>query len=199
MKTKILFVFILLIFASSIKGNNRTQKLWVHQFTPMGSFKYSEMSTLKDSAMLPTIEFGFARVFGEKNDFGNWGILPMGYDWSYYAPYFSFEYRWAIEYGIPDGPIDIQKTIPHFMLNLGIMGGKGALITLFPIPLGLNGNFAFCSDFKDLFIKYSVSWDLDKVSIHVGNYINLTSRGPYPDYLSTSFIELRVLLWDVDY
>jgi hypothetical protein len=61
------------------------------------------MTTLKDSAMLPTIEFGFARVFGEKNDFGSWGILP------------------------------------------------------------------------------------------------LTSRGPYPDYLSSSFVELRVLLWDVDY
>ncbi|MDX2362500.1 MAG: hypothetical protein QNK23_16955 [Crocinitomicaceae bacterium] len=113
--------------------------------------------------------------------------------WYHYSlPYISVDYRFATELE-PFTIRSLPNTITPVMLNVGVSGGAGILALIF--PLSINGNLALSTDFKDLFVKYEVGFELLQFSVQFGSYINLTKNGTHPGYLSDVYIGTRFTLW----
>lgn len=141
-----------------------------------------------DSLLVRSIELGIGLIKGNINEWISWGPIPMGWDWSYLTlPYVTFEYRWFKRYYEYQGSISENIKMNPFMLNIGVSGGKGGMLSFLPVPLSLNGMAGLSTDFNQLYLRGRIGWDLVGVSIGFTGYYSLTQRKTllnYPHYLS---------------
>lgn len=133
------------------------------------------------------VGYGFTQSDEEIEMFGLYG------SWSYAAlPFVSLEYHAYLN------PADFSfisaiNIAPALMIHAGVTGGTGALFLF--LPFGINGTAGLSSDFKDLFIRYGISYDVFGFSIGYTGFINLTKNGPVPGYLSSPGLEIRFFLY----
>lgn len=81
------------------------------------------------------------------------------------------------------------------MVNLGVSGGRGGILTLLPVPVGINGSASISSDFKDLYFRGRIGWDIAWVSIGIGGYFNFTKKSSANFNSNYSFLEIAIHPW----
>ena len=148
-----------------------------------------------DSIYIRSLELGCGLTFGSTNEWVSWGPLPMGYDWGYITlPVISAEYRWfSTIYDNPD--LTEPTTLKHFMLHLGVTGGRGFIVTFLPVPIGINGLAAISTDFQDLYLRGRISWDVAWVSVGIGGYYNLTHKSSETNNRNYVSLEMTIHPW----
>lgn len=133
------------------------------------------------------IGYGFTQSDEEIEMFGIYG------SWSYSAiPFVSLEYHTYVS-STDFGFIDSKNIAPPIMIHAGVTGGTGAMLLF--LPFGINGTAGLSSDFKDLFLRYGISYDVFGFSIGYTGFINLTKKGHIPGYLSSPALEIRLFLY----
>ena len=133
------------------------------------------------------VGYGFTQSDEEIEMLGLYG------SWSYSAlPFISLEYRSYLN-AKDFSFISSGNIAPPVMIHAGLTGGTGALFLF--LPFGINGTAGLSSDFRDLFFRYGVSYDVFGFSIGYTGFINLTKNGPVPGYLSSPALEIRLFLY----
>lgn len=185
-------------YFSSSESSNKIFETIKEKISPILAYKTGgTIINNGDSIFIRSVELGCGLTFGDFNEWESWGILPMGYDWGYITlPLISAEYRWFNT--IYDNPSYAEPTkLKHFMLNLGVTGGRGFIVTLLPVPIGINGFAGISTDFQDLYIRGRIGWDVAWVSIGVGGYYNLTRKSSSTNNRNYVCAELTIHPWRV--
>jgi hypothetical protein len=149
-----------------------------------------------DSVFVRSLEFGFGLTNGFINEWISWGPLPMGFDWGYITlPYITAEYRWFNRYYQNIQTTNDPAKLKNFMLNLGVSGGRGGILTLLPVPFGINGSASISTDFSDLYVRGRIAWDIAWVSIGFGGIYNLTRKSTALNNSNSMFLEIAIHPW----
>lgn len=168
------------------------------RITPMAAYKLGGDLVLNgDSAYAHSVEIGVGLIRGSINNWQSWGPLPLGWDWNYLTlPFVTVEYRWIKRYYEYPEPVSTNYKINPFMLNVGVSTGGGILLSLIPVPIGINGMAGLSTDFNQLYFRGRVGWDVFGFSLGTGIYYSLTQRTtnfnkPHYGYLELSYIFIR--------
>ena len=182
-------------FSSSESSNNIIETI-KEKISPILAYKTGgTIVNNGDSIFIRSLELGCGLTFGDVNEWVSWGPLPMGYDWGYITlPVISAEYRWLST--IYDNPDLTESTnLKHFMLHLGVTGGRGFIVTFLPVPIGINGFAGISTDFQDLYLRGRISWDVAWVSVGFGGYYNLTHKSSESNNRNYVSLELTIHPW----
>src|SRR5690554_1404346 len=170
----------------------------LRRITPIVGYKNGfDLVHNGDSANVHSIELGVGLIKGNINEWTSWGPLPLGWDWNYFTlPYITAEYRWLKKYhhysGIPSSTIKMNP----FMLNAGVSGGAGGLLIFLPVPISINGMAGLSTDFRQLYFRGRIGWDIMGFSLGAGIYHSLTKRAddfnnPHYAFFELSYTFLR--------
>lgn len=170
----------------------------LRRITPIVGYKNGfDLVHNGDSANVHSIELGLGLIKGNINEWTSWGPLPLGWDWNYFTlPYITAEYRWLKKYhhysGIPSSTIKMNP----FMLNAGVSGGAGGLLIFLPVPISINGMAGLSTDFRQLYFRGRIGWDIMGFSLGAGIYHSLTKRAddfnnPHYAFFELSYTFLR--------
>ena len=147
----------------------------------------------QDTLFLNAVEVGFGSVQGNHQTWDAQGI-SWGSDWKYSTlPYVTLEYRFA-QHVDNFKVMGLKGEVPSLMLNVGVSGGGG--FRLLVIPMGINGTAGISTDFQDVFARVGIGYDLYRISIGSGAYLNLTKNGALPNYMDGSYVNVRYMLWN---
>ena len=168
----------LLILIYNLTSLNATSQLkkWVFisDIAPIISYKSNfDLVNGNDSVNIHNIGISISLADGDL-DITDWGGLPIITTWNYFsAPFIGLEYNVANTIG----ETQLYKAIDGasaLMLNLGVTGGIGGSLLIF--PLGINGTLGVSTDFKDLYTKYGIAFDMWGFSIGYSGFLNLTKN-----------------------
>lgn len=167
------------------------------KITPILGVKWGGMINNGDSLLVGSIEIGAGLILGSIDELGYWGWIPTGWIWNYLTlPYVSFEYRWFNRYYEYQGNISENLTLSPIVMNVGVSGGTGFVLTFLPVPIGINGMAGLSTDFQQLFLRGRIGWDFIGGSIGFTSYYSLTRKAtsvnrPHYTCLELSFTLIR--------
>ncbi len=168
------------------------------QISPMVGFKWGgTVINDGDSSNVFSVELGAGLTRGYINVWDTaFGGISSGSDWEQLTlPYLSLEYKLFNRYRINQPVVFDPQSIQPFMVNIGISGAKGGMVFLIPAPLALEGMAGLSTDFKDLYVRGRIGWNIVWFSVNVGGYYSLTqskTRLNNPNYM---FFEFSFNIW----
>lgn len=188
-------IFILFSVLSFESFSQLHSKFDVKELAPIVGYKYVPLTINRiDTTEVHTLTLGISLATGEVESTSNWGILSTSGTWKYIAaPFISLDYNMAAN----SGQYELFKAndgASPLVLNVGITAGYGGYVLIFPI--GINGTAGLSTDFKDVYLKYGIAYDIVGFSIGVGGLINMTNNND-SFYKSKLGMELRwVFNWE---
>lgn len=168
------------------------------QISPMGGFKGGGVIIKNgDSCLVSSVELGAGLTRGYINVWDPvLGFVPSGCNWQQVTRTFiSFEYRWLRALSSNQlTNTDVKKFNP-VMMNVGVSGAKGGMIFLLPAPFAIEGMAGLSTDFRDVYVRGRVGWNLIWFSLNVGGYYSLTQRATKLNNPNYTFIEFSFNIW----
>ena len=191
MKYILVTIFLFFTLASSAQIRR-----WFFETNRSPMVFYKSTPYLFDGQDTTSIHTIGASISLTKGDFDmvDWNGFPITTEWKYISiPFLGFEYNIANS----QGKAELYKAndgAPALMLSLGVTAGYGGSFIIFPI--GINGTLGLSSDFKDLYAKYGLGYDMWGLSIGVTGFLNMTNKND-SYYKTTPGLELRYI-WNWD-
>ena len=165
----------------------------LRELAPRVAYKnYPSTVVGADTIMVHGAEAGISLVRGDRN---NWdaGFMWLGMDWMYNSYDFSLEYRFVN--GISrDYEESLSQDVPQLWLHTSATFGAGFLALVF--PLGGYATGGLSTDFNDLYLKGGLGFEIFRVSIGSGYYVNLTKTGPLQQGTPGYYIDVAIRWWD---
>lgn len=186
---------IIVIFFIHFHGDSQLKR-WIQTANRAPIVSYKSTAFIFDgidTVSIHTLSAAISLTDGEF-DMVDWNGVPITTTWEYIsAPFLGLEYNLANSQGKAQ-LFKANDGASALMLSLGVTGGYGGSFLI--IPLGINGTLGVSTDFRDLYAKYGLGYDMWGFTIGVSGFLNLTNNNE-SFYKSEPGVELKYI-WNWD-